>query len=92
MKSHENPDVYTVRDEEAEFSPLNLMRWQAEAILRNYKHLVSEGFLSFRMGVPAETIRDFANDLLLRRAEGVEATLTATGQHYIGSDLTEYRV
>ncbi|MBD8066043.1 hypothetical protein IC608_11220 [Devosia sp. PTR5] len=89
LKVTRHPDVFTMRGEEAEFSPLNLMKWQGEAILRNYKQLVSESTLGWRLGLPVDAIQDFASSLWLKPAQGVEATLTLEGRHYHGSDITD---
>lgn len=89
LKVTRHPDVFTMRGEEAEFSPLNLMKWQGEAILRNYKQLVSESTLGWRLGLPVDAIQDFASSLWLKPAQGVEATLTPEGRHYHGSDITD---
>ena len=89
LKVTTHPDVYTVREQDADFSPLNLMKWQGEAILRNYKELESESALAWRLGVPVDAIQDFAKAGWLRAAQGIEATLPAAGRNYHGADITD---
>ena len=87
LKLTSHPDVFTVRDEKADFSSLMLLRWQVEAILRRYKDLKPETTMAWQIGVPVETIRDFLNDGWLQKAGGVEATLPAGDISYHAPDL-----
>lgn len=89
LRLSRHPDVVAIRDEQTGYSLLNLMTWQGEAILRNYKQLISESALAWRLGLPVDAIQDFASSLWLRPAQGVEATLTSPGRHYHGGDITD---
>ncbi len=87
LKLAEHPDVYSVKREDAERSPLLLFRWQGEAILRRYKDLKTESAMASQIGIPVETIRDFVNDGWMHKGTGIEATLPASELSYHAPDL-----
>lgn len=71
-----------------------LIRWQAEAILRNYKALQPKTSIVWRIGAPVDAVRDVMSEYWLEKPRGVEASLPAVevsyGVRFVDDLFTSY--